>query len=69
MVALNRTLQPTGQVTPHLIERFLEELRSRIGSVTLAGTIYKVRRTSELLAPPRLNFAWLGEISRRTLPW
>ncbi|MEJ0092948.1 MAG: site-specific integrase [Methylocella sp.] len=52
-----------GQVTPDHIERFLEELRSRIGSVTLAGTIYKVRRASELLAPER-DFAWLGEIEK-----
>ncbi|WPP04214.1 site-specific integrase [Methylocella tundrae] len=52
-----------GQVTPDHIERFLEELRSRIGSVTLAGTIYKVRRASELLEPER-DLAWLGEIEK-----
>ncbi len=56
-----------GQVTPDHIERFLEELRSRIGSVTLAGTIYKVRRASELLAPER-DFACSGVSRLRSCP-
>ena len=54
---------PAGQVTPDRIETFVEELRSRVGSVTTANTIYKLRRAAELLDPNR-DFAWLAEIEK-----
>jgi site-specific recombinase XerD len=48
-------------VTPARVERFLAELQARVGSVTVHGTIYKVRRMSELLTPDR-DYTWLTEI-------
>src|SRR5262249_20715402 len=48
-------------VTPARVERFLAELQARVGSVTVHGTIYKLRRMSELLAPDR-DYTWLTEI-------
>jgi len=50
-------------VTPERIERFLSELQHRVGSVTVYGTIYKVRRMAQLLAPT-LRFDWLIEIEK-----
>ncbi len=52
-----------GQVTPHCVESFVEELRSRVGSVTTANTIHKLRRAAQLLDPNR-DFAWLAEIEK-----
>jgi hypothetical protein len=51
------------QVTPENVEAFLTELRSRVGSVTLHGTTYKIRRTAQLIAP-HLDFRWLTEIEK-----
>jgi integrase len=52
-----------GQVTPNRVESFVEELRSRVGSVTMAQTIHKLRRAAQLLDPNR-DFAWLAEIEK-----
>ena len=41
----------TGLVTPDRVERFILELKARVGSVTVHGSIYKLRRMAELLAP------------------
>ena len=54
---------PAAQVSPDLVASFVEELSSRVGSVTTAGTIYKLRRAAELLDPDR-DFAWLAEIEK-----
>ena len=51
---------PAGQVTPDRVETFVEELRGRVGSVTTASTIYKLRRVAELLDPNR-DITWLAE--------
>ena len=40
---------------------FLEDLRSRVSSVTLYGSIYKLRRMAEILRRD-IDFAWLREI-------
>jgi hypothetical protein len=50
-----------SQVTPANIELFLSELKIRVGSVTVYGTIYKIRRLAQLLAPG-LDLRWLREI-------
>ena len=52
-----------AHVTPDLVETYLSELRSRVGSVTLYGSIYKLRRMAQLL-DPRGDFAWLIEIEK-----
>ena len=49
------------QVTPDNVVAFLEDLRSRVSSVTLYGSIYKLRRMAEILRPD-IDFAWLREI-------
>ena len=54
---------PAAQVIPNLVASFMEELRSRVSSVTTAGSIYKLRRAAELLDPSR-DFAWLAEIEK-----
>lgn len=63
----NRIFEPeassAGQVTPGCVESFVEELRTRVGSVTMAHTIHKLRRASQLLAPNQ-DFAWLTEIEK-----
>jgi len=49
---------PAGQVTPDRIEAFVEELRARVGSVTTAQTIHKLRRAAQLLeSEPGLHMA------------
>jgi integrase len=60
---LDPEAQAGTHVTPQNIEAFLTELRSRVGSVTLYGTTYKVRRTAQLVAP-HLDFRWLTEIEK-----
>src|SRR5581483_1570613 len=52
-----------GYVTPERVEPFVEELRNRVGSVTLYATVYKVRRMAQLLAPEQ-DFTWLCEIEK-----
>jgi len=54
--------KPTaGHVTPENVHAFLVELKQRVSSVTLYGSIYKLRRASELMAPGEA-FGWLREI-------
>jgi integrase len=48
-------------VTPDRVEGFLAELTARVSSVTVYGSIYKLRRMAQLLAPGR-DFTWLSEI-------
>ena len=50
-------------MTPDRVDRFLAELQARVGSVTVYGSIYKLRRMAELLAPGR-DFTWLTEIEK-----
>src|SRR5215216_6712908 len=54
---LDRNAQVTAYVTPDRAERFRLELEARVSSVTVYGTIYKLRRTAQLLAPER-DFTW-----------
>jgi integrase len=60
---LDRSAQAAAYVTPDRVERFRTELEARVRSVTVHGTIYKLRRTSQLLAPDR-DFSWLSEIEK-----
>jgi hypothetical protein len=50
-------------VTPDRVERYIVELKERGGSVTVHGSIYKLRRMAELLAPSR-DYTWLTEIEK-----
>src|SRR5258708_17187225 len=38
-----------AQVTPENVSTYLEELTARVGSVTVQGSIYKLRRVCELI--------------------
>jgi len=52
-----------SQVTPENVELFVEELKRRVSSVTVYGSIQKLRRITQLIAPKR-DLAWLTEIER-----
>ena len=50
-------------VTPENVKAFVQELDGRVGSVTVYGSIYKLRRASQLLDPKR-DMTWLTEIEK-----
>jgi integrase len=60
-------LRPDGpavaNVTPDNVDAYLTELKARVGSVTVYGSICKLRRTAQYIAPGR-NFTWLAEIGK-----
>lgn len=43
------------------VAAFIAELRARVSSVTLYGSVYKLRRAAEIIEPNR-DLAWLREI-------
>jgi ribosomal protein S18 acetylase RimI-like enzyme len=45
------------------VEPYVEELKQRVSSVTVYGSIQKLRRITQLIAPD-LDLAWLMEIER-----
>jgi integrase len=51
----------TVYVSPDRVEHYVGELKARVSSVTVHGSIYKLRRMAELLRPG-VDFAWLSEI-------
>jgi len=57
----DKDAERAGHVTPEIIDAFVRVLRDRVGSVSRASYIGKIRRIATLLAPGR-DFAWLGEI-------
>ena len=63
MEGLDRNGKAASFVTPDRVDRFLAELQARVGSVTVYGSIYKLRRMAELLAPGQ-DFTWLTEIEK-----
>ena len=50
-----------GNVTQANVATYIAELRLRVASVTLHGSIAKLRRASEILCPTE-NFYWLRQI-------
>jgi site-specific recombinase XerD len=50
-------------VTLENVQPYVEELKRRLSSVTVYGSIHKLRRTAQLIAPER-DLAWLLEIER-----
>ena len=50
-------------MTPENVELYVEELKQRVSSVTVYGSIQKLRRITQLIAPER-DLAWLMEIER-----
>jgi hypothetical protein len=54
-------------VTPERVEGYLNELRSRVGSVTAYGYIAKLRRAAQIL-DPKSDLQWLAELEEE-LGW
>ena len=58
------TLAAAGaQVTPQHVQGFADELQQRVSSVTLHGSIYKLRRATEIIAPDH-DVNWLKELEK-----
>jgi integrase len=53
--------ESAGHVTPKIIDAFVCELYDRVGSVTRASYIERIRRMARLLAPSR-DLGWLRDI-------
>jgi integrase len=54
---------PATQVTPGDVGSYVAELKERVCSVTVYGSICKLRRTAQLIAPDQ-DLGWLIEIER-----
>src|SRR4051794_22911845 len=52
-----------GHVTPENVDAYLKELAARVGSVTVQGSIYKLRRACELIDPAR-DLSWLADVEK-----
>jgi integrase len=50
-------------VTLDNVETYIAELKERVGSVTVYGSVHKLRRAAEIIAPS-LDFAWLAELEK-----
>jgi len=57
----DKNAEPAGHVTPEFIDAFVHDLYHRVGSVTRASYIGKIRRIATIFAPGR-DLVWLGEI-------
>lgn len=60
---LNPTKAAGTHVTPENVDAYLEELTARVRSVTVQGSIYKLRRACELIDPAR-DLSWLADIEK-----
>src|SRR3954454_446777 len=60
---LDRTAAAGAQVTPEAVGTYLERVRPLWRSVTLAQSVYKLRRMAEILAP-EAELAWLVAIEQ-----
>ena len=59
-----RLRAPAGsQVTPDGVHRFVPRVQAGWSSVTVAQSIYKLRRMAELLSP-QTDFQWLSDLER-----
>ena len=55
------TGSPAGSVTRDRVETYIAELEFRVSTVTVYGSIAKLRRMAEFLAP-KTNYGWLRDI-------
>ena len=66
-VSRSRRLEPEAKAGAHVtlenVEQYVEELKKRVSSVTVYGSIHKLRRVTQLIAPEQ-EVAWLMEIER-----
>jgi integrase len=54
---------PAANVIPEKVDAYLAELKDRVASTTLHGSICRLRRTAQYIAPGR-DFTWLSEIGK-----
>src|SRR5713101_2799828 len=52
-----------AHVAPEKVDTYLEELTARVGSVTVQGSIYKLRRACGLIDPAR-DLSWLADVEK-----
>jgi hypothetical protein len=57
---LDRSQSALAHITPGVIERYVAELATRVSSVTIHGSTYKLRRVVEII-DPTLDVDWLKE--------
>jgi integrase len=50
-------------VTLDNVETYIAELKERVGSVTVYGSVHKLRRAAQIIAQS-LDFAWLAELEK-----
>ena len=55
--------QAAANVTVENVDVYIAELKDRVGSVTVHGSISKLRRAAQFIAPGR-DFTWLAEIGK-----
>jgi integrase len=60
---LDPAMGATTLVTPDNVNAFIAELQARVRSVTVWNSVYKLRRTAQLIAPGA-DFGWLTEIEK-----
>jgi len=64
-LARNNRLDPDAMAGAHVIaahvDGFVAELTARVSSVTVYGSVYKLRRITQLIAPEN-DLSWLREI-------
>jgi integrase len=60
---LQRDTLAATLVTLANVEAYIAEMKERVGSVTLYGSIHKLRRVAEIIAPGP-DFTWLAEIEK-----
>lgn len=60
---LRSEAQAGAHVTVGNVDAYLAELKDRVGSVTVHGSICKLRRAAQFIAPGR-DFTWLAEIGK-----
>jgi len=60
---LHHAAGAAAYVTLDRVNAFVAELQARVGSVTVYGSIFKLRRMGQVLDPTR-DFSWLVEIEK-----
>ena len=65
----SRRLEPEAKAGAHVtlenVEPYVAELKKRVSSVTVYGSIHKLRQVTQLIAPEQ-EVAWLMEIERES---
>jgi site-specific recombinase XerD len=61
--SLDTSAEAAAHVTPENVDAFITELKARVSSVTVYGTVHKLRRITQLIAPDR-DPTWLVATER-----